>query len=548
MSAAPDRMPVVIIGAGPTGVAAATLLGRYGVRCLVLDRWKGVYTQPRAVHVDDEVCRIIDRLGLLQEFKAISRPGQGLRLLDPEHRVLSTFDRAGQQRKHGHPQANMFDQPELEQLFRSNLEAFPTVELRGNAEVTDVTQDDLGRVSVDYTDRVSGESRSVVASYVLGCDGANSIVRSAVGAAMVDLGFEQRWLVVDVESSQELHQWEGVHQLCDPRRAGTYMRVGGTRYRWEFRLLPGESASGYQDVDALLPLISPWTRRIPAIELHVVRVAEYTFRAQVADRWRDGHIFLLGDAAHLTPPFIGQGMGAGLRDAMNLAWKLAGVLEGDLPESALDTYEIERKPHARSLIKLAKLVGAAMTQGGRTGDRLRRVIMPRMKYIPNIGTLALDSETPPLSRSSLVRRGFALHSLAGRLAPNAQLPTGSRLDDVLGGGFALVTSLPLSSRQRASLTGRGATVVDATSGTELHGWLRRARVRAALVRPDGTVMVAGRSLSGVYETVPRFTGWNPAAALPPDSAGPDHRRRAPQGMTGETPDHQVRVPTEPLSR
>ena len=141
---------------------------------------------------------------------------------------------------------------------------------------------------------------------------------------MRDLKFEQRWLVVDVATDADLHQWEGVHQVCDPARAGTYMRIGETRYRWEFRLLAGESAEDFRTLAALRSLIEPWTAGVSDDRLDLLRVAEYTFRAQIADRWRRGNVFLLGDAAHLTPPFVGQGMGAGLRDAMNLAWKLAG--------------------------------------------------------------------------------------------------------------------------------------------------------------------------------------------------------------------------------
>ena len=131
----------------------------------------------------------------------------------------------------------------------------------------------------------------------------------------------------------ELNQWEGVHQVCDPHRAATYMRIGDTRYRWEFRLLPDETADDYSTMAALYPLIRPWVEGVAPEQLELVRVAEYTFRAQVANRWHRGNMFILGDAAHLTPPFIGQGMGAGLRDATNLAWKLAGVVNGWLPES-----------------------------------------------------------------------------------------------------------------------------------------------------------------------------------------------------------------------
>ncbi len=193
-----DPIPVVIVGAGPAGVTAATLLGQYGVECLVLDRWDGVYPQPRAVHLDDEIYRVLARLGVAEEFAAVSRPTRGLQLVDRDHRVFAVFDRAGDRGRHGHPQANMFDQPELEHLLRTNLKDQTTVTLRGNVEVTDVAQVGQGRVRVDFTDRLTGEHESVLATYVLGCDGANSVVRTAIGTTMEDLGFEQRWLVIDV--------------------------------------------------------------------------------------------------------------------------------------------------------------------------------------------------------------------------------------------------------------------------------------------------------------------------------------------------------------
>ena len=170
-------VPVVIIGAGPTGLTAATLLGQYGVECLVLDRWESIYPQPRAVHLDDEIYRILARIGLREEFAAISRPLEGLRLVDRNMRVLGEFRRGTAEGKHGYPEANMYDQPELEALLRANLTHHPTVTIRGNADVTDVTQDGAGPVRVEVTDRATGVEETVTAEYVLGCDGANSLVR-----------------------------------------------------------------------------------------------------------------------------------------------------------------------------------------------------------------------------------------------------------------------------------------------------------------------------------------------------------------------------------
>jgi 3-(3-hydroxy-phenyl)propionate hydroxylase len=500
----PASVPVVIVGAGPTGITAATLLAQYGIQCLVLERWEGLYPQPRAVHADDEVRRILARVGIDDEFAAITRPALGLRLLDPKMQVLAEFRRDPTNSVHGYPQANMFDQPELEALLRANLKNQPGAMLRGNAEVVGITQTDAGRVRVSFTDRVSGNDHVVEAAYVLGCDGANSLVRSVIGAAMENLRFEQRWLVVDVDTDAELNQWEGVHQVCNPVRAATYMRVGDTRYRWEFQLHQGETAADFQTIPDLLPLISPWLADTAAEELTLVRVTDYTFRAQVADRWRDRNVFILGDAAHLTPPFIGQGMAAGLRDAMNLSWKLAGVLRGSLPASVLDSYQQERKPHARSLIRLAVAVGFAMTAGGGLGNIARRVVVPRLHLLPGMRTRAVASATPPVGESALVVKSRPGRDLAGTLCPNPILDNGARFDDVVRNRFALITSSPMTENQRNQVDRRGAAVVSTDSGSELGRWLQRGHATAAIVRPDRTVMRAGRDTAALCNAVPSF--------------------------------------------
>ncbi len=517
-------MTVVVIGAGPTGLAAATLLAQYGVECSVLERWPSIYPRPRAVHLDDEVYRILARLGIGEQFARISRPALGLRLLDPNLRVLAEFRRETHRGRHGFPAANMFDQPELERLLRANLER-RGVTVRGGAEVTGLEQDSEA-VTVRFLDTATGVASAIRADYVLGCDGANSLTRSMIGVNMRDLRFAQRWLVIDLATDAELDHWEGVHQVCDSRRAATFMRIGASRYRWEFQLRPGENADGEDIADWVFDLTAPWTRDVARDRLTLVRAAEYTFRAQIAERWRERRIFLLGDAAHLTPPFIGQGMGAGLRDAMNLTWKLAGVLRGEFPERLLDSYQAERKPHARAMIRMAKLVGSAMTRGGRTGTALRAVIVPRLGWTPGISKLVLSSQTPALRRSDLVWSTVLRGGLAGTLSPNAPVTDeGHRLDDVADGRFVLVLSAEPTAAEQAEIVRRGARLVIAQPGTELRSWLDSGRARAAAVRPDGTVLCAGRNPAAALAALPAF-----GAATRP--TGPASSSPPPRSMTG----------------
>ncbi|MEE6136533.1 bifunctional 3-(3-hydroxy-phenyl)propionate/3-hydroxycinnamic acid hydroxylase [Mycobacterium sp. 050128] len=503
----PDFVPVVIIGAGPTGVTAATLLGQFGISCLVLDRHESVYPLPRAVHADDEIYRILARLGVADEFGAHRRSALGLRLLDKDLRVLAELKRSTEPSANGYPQMNMFDQPELEAMMRTNLKRYDNVVLRGDVEVTSVTQNKPGRVRVSFLDRVRGGEQSVEAAYVFGCDGANSIVRASIGSQMYGLPFQQDWVVIDVDTDAELNQWEGCHQLCSTQRAGTYMRVGQTRYRWEFQLLDGETAADYQTIEHIEPLIAPWLGEIPAEELRLVRVTAYTFRAKVASRWRDRNVFVLGDAAHLTPPFVGQGMAAGLRDALNLTWKVAGVLGESLPESVLDTYEQERKAHAAAMILMAASVGAAMTGGGRLGDLVRQVLFPRLASfrLPGTRTSVADGVAPGLHRSELVVKSRIPGQLAGSLCPNPILRDGLHLDQIVGNRFAVVTSTALSPTQQQDLSNRGAAVVVVTPESRLGRWLKQGRATAAIVRPDGAVMQAGKGVQALCDAVPAFS-------------------------------------------
>ena len=232
MTMEPEHVPVVVIGAGPTGASVAIMLGQRGIRCLVLERWTDVYPLPRAVHFDDEVYRILAGMGLADEVAEISRPIPGMRLTDTNHRVLAEFNREATVQ--GYPQANMFDQPELERVLRKAITRYPSVELRGGVDVSGI--DGAGgpgpvRVSYRAADPATGAGigpvREVWADYVLGADGANSRTRAVVGATMEDLGFEQQWLVVDVASPEPFGVYDGAQQVCDHDRAATFMRCRG---------------------------------------------------------------------------------------------------------------------------------------------------------------------------------------------------------------------------------------------------------------------------------------------------------------------------------
>ena len=445
--------PVIVVGAGPVGAVAALLLADSGIPVTLLERHLQPHPLPRAVHMDDEVARILHRLGVSEGFLARSRPGSGLRLVDARHRVMAEFRRE-QAGVHGFPQANMFHQPDLEELLLARVAQQPLISFCRGTEI--IAYNDppgpLSAAPVQVVARLApGEPvRTFTGCLVLGCDGAGSTIRDLAGITMEDLGFTERWLVVDIRVPGGLDTWDGVEQVCDPARAATFMQVTGDRYRWEFQLRDDEDEAGLTTPQALGALLQPWTGRDDLAGLEIIRSASYTFRARLADRFQAGRVFLLGDAAHLTPPFIGQGLGAGLRDADNLAWKIAHVLTGRAGEDLLTTYDAERRPHARAMVKKAVRVGWAMTGGQDRAAAVRRVALAAAVRSARLRDAMASTATPRLKTGALQPGPGRLlprrlpRPRGGGLLPNPLVRVGDgepvRLDMLLAGRTAVLTA------------------------------------------------------------------------------------------------------------
>ncbi len=565
--------PVIVVGAGPAGCTAALLLADYGIPVTLLERYTQPHPLPRAVHLDDEVARTLGRIGVSEGFLARSRPGSGLRLLDAGHRVMAEFSRDHQASQHGFPQANMFHQPDLEELMLARIEQHPLIDFRRGAEVIGLDDDDvpgpLTAAPVRVHARIGGDLQTVTGRVVLGCDGANSTIRELAGITMEDLGFTERWLVIDIQVEDGLNTWDGVEQICDPARAATFMHVTWDRYRWEFRLLDSEDEAGLITPQALGRLLQPWTGRSDLDGLQITRSASYTFRARLASRFQTGRVFLLGDAAHLTPPFIGQGLAAGLRDADNLAWKLAYVLTGRAGEDLLASYDTERRPHAKALVKKAVRVGWAMTGGQDRAAAVRRIALAAAVRSERVCQAMGSTATPRLRAGALQRppRRLILSGIPsalriGGLIPNPLVSAGDgppvRLDAILAGRTAVLTArrpdagladfcrrhglvlVRISSSHAAGTTARPAADPDAGwIDVRLAGERRPAGLRAlsvlgsnpaltVVVRPDRVVaaVVPRCQLPRLPWTVPATAGrGSPVTAHPP--AHPDHARPFP---------------------
>ena len=484
----PERLfDVAIVGYGPVGAMLANLLGQAGLSVIIFERDASIYQLPRAVHFDGEVMRVFQSADLAEPIAKIARAtSKGMHFVNSQGQTLLV--RRGTEGPGPHGWANnwYFHQPWLEQALRDGVTRFSNVQIKLWHEVFHIEQTGE-RAVLEVEDKSCGEVKQWQACYVVGCDGARSLLRQRIGSASEDLGLHQPWLVVDVlvnlasERVQRLPDY--TVQWCDPQRPMTAVYVGGDRRRWEIMLLPNDDPTQLQQPDHFWPLLRHWIRPEDA---RIERSALYTFHSIIALGWRDRRLLLAGDSAHQTPPFLGQGMCAGIRDVANLAWKLIRVARGQADESLLDSYESERRPHVKAFIELAVKLGniiqTTAPERAALRDRQFREGQPHLFDFPQpqLGPGLRTDAPPPV----------------GTVFSQPRLPDGRWLDEVAGHHFAIIGARALfdAADQATQRIWQilEAVIID-TPGAEIEAWLKQYNAQALILRPDRYVFGLARN-------------------------------------------------------
>ncbi|QIK74718.1 bifunctional 3-(3-hydroxy-phenyl)propionate/3-hydroxycinnamic acid hydroxylase [Nocardioides piscis] len=517
-----DIYDVAIVGYGPVGVTAANILGQRGLRVLVAERDANIYDRARAISTDEEVLRIWQRIGLAEHLKTDMLTDRPIDFVDEDGISFLRF--TAPYRGNGHPAQLFIYQPALETALRDGASRFPNVEVFLQHEAVRFSQDDNG-VDLTLLDLLADRVKRVRARYIIAADGGSSPTRGQLGISFEGRTYEDRWVVIDTKVKNEWPEVDRLRFHCNPSRPTVDCPTPLGHHRWEFPVLAGDDEQQLVSQEHIWQLLDD--QGIGREHVEILRAVIYSHHVRFAARWRVGRIFLAGDAAHVMPPWIGQGMASGVRDVDNLCWKLADVLSGRLPESVLDTYEIERKPHVRAVTKKAVLAGRLITERRTWLARTRNVafgladrVDPVRRAIGNACWVPPTAYADGFLAQAVTRRRLGASTLIGRLLPQPHVTDerGNRilLDDATGHDWR-VLALPQAYHDASwEVAGTAHVVVLPAGSAPMPGavvddddvlvpWMRQRSITAIAVRPDGIIFAAaqqgslGQSPLGVAE-------------------------------------------------
>jgi 3-(3-hydroxy-phenyl)propionate hydroxylase len=492
---------VAIVGYGPVGATAANLLGQMGLNVVVIERDPDIYFRARAISTDEEVMRIWQQAGLADQLNADMQPGSGASFVDAAGASIATLLPAD--RGNGHPPQQFIYQPAVDRTLRQGVDRFPNVTLLLEHECLRLIQNS-DSVELMLADLARDQFTRIRATYVIAADGGSSAIRGQLGVGFTGRTYSQRWIVID---TKVLEEWPGHDQLrfhCNPARPTVDCPTPLGHHRWEFPVRDQEDEKDLLTDDAIWKVLAH--QGITEANVAIIGFACYNHHVRFADRWRIGRVFLAGDAAHAMPPWIGQGMCAGVRDVANLCWKLHAVVSGSLPESVLDTYQAERLPHVKDVTSRAVKVGDIIIERNRIRAAVRNRFLRTATKVPGFTTWLRNHRWLPDARyrcGLLARNG---NPAAGWLIPQPWVidETGglARFDDIIGGRWmVLYTSVERPWQHWRSAGVRALRIVPSGGapgvdrlvdhdGT-LTAWLHEKKATVVVVRPDGFVYAAG---------------------------------------------------------
>tara|TARA_Y100000813_G_scaffold50226_1_gene35143 strand:- start:906 stop:2351 length:1446 start_codon:yes stop_codon:yes gene_type:complete len=469
----------IIVGLGPTGGTLANLLALNGFSILILEREKNLYALPRAVHFDDEIMRVFQTIGITKKFLKNTIINKGTKFVNSDGKVLLDWPRPRSITENGWYPSYRFHQPDLEKNLRNRLKSFKKVKLMQNTEVVKIKNN---KNSVNLLFKYKNKFQKVRSKYVIGCDGARSTTREQMGSVLDNLGFTQKWAVVDLILRKNKNKLpDRTIQYSNSERPATYCRNVGKRRRWEFAIQDNEDEKEILSDKYIWNFLKPWLNPKDA---YLERKAIYIFQSAIARKWRKGRIFIAGDAAHLMPPFMGQGMCAGIRDASNLAWKISWCIRKNHNEKFLDTYQTERFSNAKEYIETTMRMGEFVNAVGSEN------ITDNISSGPG-GTKSMQSIKPKLG----VGLGSSKDKNRGKIFPQLKMKNGKTLDEKFSKSPLLLTSSKLN--KKVSLNKIQSITDKDIKG--LNNLLKSYNAKAIIVRPDRFILKTCKKVKDFYQ-------------------------------------------------